>query len=83
MAYACARYDIVQRQDHWTVTFNDEDYGPFADRAEALLFATRAAKKLSDYGRPAKVVWMGEMDDGLFHHEWTYGLRGQEATFAA
>jgi hypothetical protein len=83
MAYAYARYDIVQRNDHWMVKFNDEDHGPFADRPEALLFATRAAKKLSGYGRPAKVVWMGEMDDGLFHHEWTYGPSGHEASFAA
>jgi uncharacterized protein DUF2188 len=71
MAYA--RYHIVRQRDVWTVKFNDEEYGPFPSHAEALVFATEAAKKLSEHGEPAKVVWVGEMDHGHFHHEWTYG----------
>jgi hypothetical protein len=68
-----ARYYIVRQRDAWMIRLNDEEYGPFPTHPDALVFATEAAKKSSDRGEPAQVVWVGEMDDGHFHHEWTYG----------
>jgi hypothetical protein len=66
-----ARYFIVQHGDQWSIKFNDEEYGPYKSKAEALLFAIDAAQKLGEYGDNAEVVLMGE--DGHFHPEWTYG----------
>jgi hypothetical protein len=66
-----ARYFIVQHDDQWSIRFNDEEYGPYKTKAEAMLFAIDAAQKLGEYGDNAQVVLMGE--DGHFHTEWTYG----------
>jgi hypothetical protein len=65
-----ARYFIVQRDDQWTIKFNDEEYGPYRSKDEAMLFAIEAARKLGAYGDNAEVVLMGE--DGHFHAEWSY-----------
>ncbi len=65
-----ARYFIVQRDDQWTIKFNDEEYGPYRSKDEAMLFAVEAAQKLGAYGDNAEVVLMGE--DGHFHTEWSY-----------
>jgi hypothetical protein len=66
-----ARYFLVQHDDLWLIKFNDEEYGPYKSKAEAMLFAIDAAQKLGQYGDHAEVVLMGE--DGHFHPEWTYG----------
>jgi len=66
-----ARYFIIQRDESWSIKLNDEEFGPYKTKAEALLFAIDAAQKLGDYGNQAEVVLMGE--DGHFHPEWTYG----------
>lgn len=66
-----ARYYIVRREDLWAIKFNNEEYGPYKSKAEAMLFAIDAAQKLGEYGDNAEVVLMGE--DGHFHPEWTYG----------
>jgi hypothetical protein len=65
-----ARYFIVQQNDQWSIKFNDEEYGPYRTKDEALLFAIDAARKLGEYGDNAEVVLMGE--DGHFHTEWSY-----------
>jgi hypothetical protein len=67
-----ARYFLVQHDDQWLIKFNDEEYGPYKSKAEAMLFAIDAAQKLGEHGDNAQVVLMGE--DGHFHPEWTYGL---------
>jgi hypothetical protein len=66
-----ARYFIVQHDDLWSIKFNDEEYGPYKTKDEAMLFAIDAAQKLGEYGDNAQVVLMGE--DGHFHAEWIYG----------
>jgi hypothetical protein len=66
-----ARYFIVQHGESWSIKLNDEEFGPYKTKAEALLFAIDAAQKLGEYGNQAEVVLMGE--DGHFHPEWTYG----------
>ena len=66
-----ARYFIVQQDDQWAIKFNDEEYGPYKSKDEAMLFAIDAAQKLGEYGGNAEVVLMGE--DGHFHTEWAYG----------
>jgi hypothetical protein len=65
-----ARYFIVQHDDQWSIKFNDEEYGPYRTKDEALLFAIDAAQKLGEYGDNAEVVLMGE--NGHFHTEWSY-----------
>jgi hypothetical protein len=64
-----ARYFIVQHDDQWSIKFNDEVYGPYLSKDEAMLFAIDAAQKLGEYGENAEVVLMGE--DGHFHTEWS------------
>ena len=58
-----ARYFIVQHDDRWTIKFNDEEYGPYKSKDEAMLFAIDAAQKLGEHGGNPEVVLMGE--DGL------------------
>ena len=65
-----ARYFIVQHGDEWSIKFNDEEYGPYKTKDEAMLFAIDAAQKLGEFGDNAEVVLMGE--DGHFHTEWSY-----------
>jgi hypothetical protein len=65
-----ARYFIVQHDDLWSIKFNDEEYGPYKTKSEAMMFAIDAARKLGEYGDNAQVVLMGE--DGHFHTEWIY-----------
>jgi hypothetical protein len=66
-----ARYFIIQHDDRWVIKFNDEEYGPYKTKDEAMLFAIDAAQKLGQFGDNAEVVLMGE--DGHFHTEWSYG----------
>ena len=57
-----ARYFIVQHDDQWSIKFNDEVYGPYRSKDEAMLFAIDAAQKLGEYGENAEVVLMGDDD---------------------
>jgi hypothetical protein len=66
-----ARYFIVQQDDAWMIKFNDQEYGPYNSRAEAMLFAVDAAQKLGQQGEEAQVCLMGE--NGHSRPEWTYG----------
>jgi hypothetical protein len=64
-----ARYFVVRQGDQWLIKFADEEFGPYATKAEAMLFAVDAAKKLTARGETAEVCTMGE--NGHFHPEWT------------
>jgi Uncharacterized protein conserved in bacteria (DUF2188) len=66
-----ARYFLVRRGDDWMIEFDNEEYGPYRSRSEAMLFAVDAAQKLGEHGDRAQVCLMGE--DGHFRPEWTYG----------
>ena len=57
-----ARYFVVQHDDVWMIKFDDEEYGPYKSKNEAMLFAIDAAQKLGEHGEGAEVVLMGEND---------------------
>lgn len=65
------RYFVVQDGDSWLIKFDDEEYGPYRTRAEAMLFAIDAAQILGQHGEGAQVCVMGE--NGYFRPEWIYG----------
>ena len=71
MTQSRARYFIVQQEDAWLIKFDDEEYGPYNTKAEAMLFAIDAAQKLGENGEDAQVCLMGE--NGHFRPEWIYG----------
>jgi len=64
-----ARYFLVQRDDDWMIQFADEEFGPYKTKAEAMLFAVEAARKLNERGTDTEVCLMGE--NGFFHAEWS------------
>jgi hypothetical protein len=72
------RYFLVQRDDdQWMIKFADEEFGPYKSKAEAMLFAVEAARKLSERGTETEVCLMG--DDGFFTAEWTNAQPAQAA----
>ena len=66
-----ARYFVVQHDDVWMIKFDDEEYGPYKSKNEAMLFAIDAAQKLGEHGEEADVVLMGE--NNHVRPEWVYG----------
>jgi hypothetical protein len=68
-----ARYFLVQHDDAWMIRFADEEFGPYRSKAEAMLFAVEAARKLAGRGATTEVGVMGE--NGGFHAEWTGGAQ--------
>ena len=66
-----ARYFIVQDDDEWLIKFEDEEFGSYHTKAEAMLFAVEAAQKLGQQGEISEVCLMGE--NGHFRPEWVYG----------
>ena len=38
-----ARYFVVQHDDVWMIKFDDEEYGPYKSKNEAMIFAIDAA----------------------------------------
>ena len=73
------RYFLVQRDDEWLIQLGDEEFGPYKSKAEAMLFAVEAARKLSDRGTETEVCLMGE--NGFFHAEWS-NAQGAQAALA-
>ena len=63
------RYFLVQHDDAWMIKFADEEFGPYKSKAEAMLFAVEAARKLGERGTETEVCLMGE--NGFFHAEWS------------
>jgi hypothetical protein len=72
-----ARYFVVQDHDEWFIRFEDEEYGPYSTKAEAMLFAVEAAQKLGQRGEISEVCLMGE--NGHFRPEWVYGQNAYPA----
>jgi len=68
---AQARYFVVQHGDVWMIKFDDEEFGPYKSKNEAMLFAIDAAQKLGEHGEKADVVLMGE--NNHVRPEWVYG----------
>jgi hypothetical protein len=66
---APTRYFLVQHDDAWMIKFADEEFGPYKSKAEAMLFAVEAARKLAERGAETEVCLMGE--NGFFHAEWS------------
>jgi hypothetical protein len=66
-----ARYFVVQHGDVWMIKFDDEEFGPYKSKNEAMLFAIDAAQKLGEHGEKADVVLMGE--NNHVRPEWVYG----------
>jgi Uncharacterized protein conserved in bacteria (DUF2188) len=66
-----ARYFVVQHDDVWMIKFDDEEYGPYKTKNEAMIFAIDAAQKLGEHGESADVVLMGE--NNHVRPEWVYG----------
>lgn len=66
-----ARYYIVQQDDSWLIQFNNQEYGPYRTKSEAMLFAIEAAQKLGEHGEDAQVLLRGE--DCHVAPQWTYG----------
>jgi hypothetical protein len=54
------RYFLVQHDDDWMIKFADEEFGPYKSKAEAMLFAVEAARKLAERGADTEVCLMGE-----------------------
>jgi hypothetical protein len=65
------RYFVVRNADEWVIKFDDEEYGPYTSKGEAMLFAIDAAQKLGEHGESTEVCLMGE--NGHFRAEWKYG----------
>ena len=63
------RYFLIQRDDDWMIKFADEEFGPYKSKAEAMLFAIEAARKLSERGTETEVCLLSE--DGFFTAEWS------------
>ena len=74
------RYFLIQRDDDWMIKFADEEFGPYKSKAEAMLFAVEAARKLGQRGAEAEVCLMGE--NGFFTAEWTSAHPAQAAQAA-
>jgi hypothetical protein len=66
-----AQYVVVQHGDEWMIKFDNEEYGPYKSKNEAMLFAIDAAQKLGEHGEGAEVLLMGE--NNHVRPEWVYG----------
>ena len=66
-----ARYFVVQHGDVWMIKFDDEEYGPYQSKNEAMVFAIDAAQKLGEHGEKSDVVLLGE--NNHVRPEWVYG----------
>jgi uncharacterized protein DUF2188 len=66
-----ARYFVVNNRGRWAISFQQQHYGPYATRQEAINYAVDAAHRSHSQGIDAQVLVQGE--DGRFRTEWTYG----------
>jgi hypothetical protein len=65
-----SRFYVVGDREVWMIKFEDGEYGPYADRDEAVAFAIDAAQKLGMRGESAHVCVLD--DDGRFRSRWRY-----------
>jgi hypothetical protein len=66
-----ARYFVIRQDDVWLITFDGEEYGPYATEREAMLFAVDAAHTLGQQGEATQVLRVDENGDA--QPEWTSG----------
>ena len=66
-----ARYFVVQHGDVWMIKFDDEEFGPYKSKNEAMLFAIDAAHKLGAQGEATEVLLMDENEEAK--PAWSYG----------
>ena len=66
-----ANYYVLQGDDGWMIKFDDEMFGPYQSRDEALLFAIDAAQHIGHRRRDTKVLVEDVKDH--FLTRWTYG----------
>ena len=55
---------LTGHNDAWMIRFDDEEYGPFKNQSEAVLFTIDAAEKLNEHREKGQVVVIGPT--------WTY-----------
>jgi hypothetical protein len=55
---------LTAHNDAWMIRFDEEEYGPFKNQSEAVLFALDAAEKLNEHREKGQVVVIGPT--------WTY-----------
>lgn len=72
-----SRYFIVRDRGTWLIKYEGEEYGPYKNQDEAMLFAIDAAQKLGAYGEIAEVCLMG--DEGHFRPKWIAGRNADPA----
>jgi hypothetical protein len=65
------RYLVVRQDDVWFIKFDGDEYGPYQNEREAMLFAIDAAYTLGQQGETTQVQLMDE--SGEAQTAWTYG----------
>jgi hypothetical protein len=65
------RYLVVRQDDLWFIKFDGEEYGPYENEREAMLFAIDAAQKLGEQGEETQVLLTDKNSNALM--VWTYG----------
>ena len=66
------RYLVKRRQDLWLIAFEGEEFGPYQNEREAMLFAVDAAHQFGAQGEETQVLRVDESGDAS--PVWTYGL---------
>jgi hypothetical protein len=66
------RYLVKRRQDLWVIAFEGEEFGPYQNEREAMLFAVDAAHQFGAQGEETQVLRVDERGDA--NPVWTYGL---------
>jgi len=66
------RYLLMRRQDLWFIAFEGEEFGPYQNEREAMLFAVDAAHQFGEQGEETQVLRVDKK--GEARPVWTYGL---------
>jgi hypothetical protein len=66
------RYLVMHRQDLWFIAFEGEEFGPYQNEREAMLFAVDAAHQFGEEGEDTQVLRVDKNGDAS--PVWTYGL---------
>ena len=65
------QYLVVRDNGAWHITFDGDEYGPYASEREAMLFAIDAAHTLGQQGQFTQVLRLDENGDR--QRIWTSG----------
>jgi hypothetical protein len=71
-AAARRRYLMMRRQELWFIAFEGEEFGPYQNEREAMLFAVDAAHQFGEQGEETQVLRVDER--GNARPVWTHGL---------